>query len=68
MNISQIIKTTRDRMNLTQDQFATLLSTNRANIANYETGRVTPPTNIIKAIKKINRKYSFLNKLKNLFK
>jgi len=47
MKICEYIKGVRKKLKLTQSQFAEELKINRCNIANYETGRVVPPGNIL---------------------
>jgi len=69
MKIHNYIRDTRIRMGLTQSQFATLLKTKRANIANYETDRIKPPDEIIKSVKNLNNNHrSLFFKIKKIFK
>lgn len=42
------IKKGRERAGLSQDKLAEMLGMKRTNIANYEAGRVTPPSNVLK--------------------
>ena len=54
MTIQDYIRAVRKKLNLTQEQFANLLSTNRFNITNYETGRAIPPGNMLLKIQALD--------------
>jgi DNA-binding transcriptional regulator YiaG len=44
---AQTFRTAREKLGLTQADLAKILGTNQANIANYETGRVWPPGDLL---------------------
>ncbi|MBF0474539.1 MAG: helix-turn-helix transcriptional regulator [Deltaproteobacteria bacterium] len=58
INIRQQIKHIRKRHGWTQTQLADLIGSNYANIANYELGRVDPPSSIFMKILEVDRLYS----------
>ncbi len=41
------VKQSRKLLNLTQTQFGSLVNKKRCNISNYETGRATPPGDVV---------------------
>lgn len=48
MDIAEYIKKLRkEKLGLTQDEFAKLINSNKFNISNYETGRAVPPGNVL---------------------
>ncbi|MCP4746361.1 MAG: helix-turn-helix transcriptional regulator [Desulfobacteraceae bacterium] len=47
MKTKQYIKTIRNTLKMTQSEFAEFIGIKHSNLANYETGRATPPGNII---------------------
>ena len=54
MKIPDYIKGVRKKLGLTQEQFSKLLSSNRFNITNYETGRAIPPGDILLKIQALD--------------
>ena len=53
METQIFIKESRKKLGLTQTELAIKLSSNKFNISNYETGRATPPGDIILKIQEL---------------
>ena len=58
MDIANYIKSVREKLELTQDEFAQKIKTKRANISNYEIGRAIPPGDILLRIQELENNIS----------
>ena len=55
METQTFVKESREKLGLTQTELAIKLNSNKFNISNYETGRATPPGDIILKIQELLR-------------
>lgn len=54
-DIAKKIKDIRSELGMTQKELAFLIGSKKANIANYETGRVIPPGNVLLRIMQLEK-------------
>jgi len=51
--LTAYIRTLREHLGISQAEFALRIGSNRANIANYESGRAIPPGDVLLEIQKL---------------
>lgn len=56
MEIADLIRNIRKKLGLTQEQLAQAIGSNKFNISNYETGRATPPGDVLLKIQALSPK------------
>jgi transcriptional regulator with XRE-family HTH domain len=51
--LTDYVKKVREHLGISQAEFADRIGSNRANVANYETGRAIPPGDVLLEIQKV---------------